>query len=155
MWEAVVPGLVGGVVVAAVAGWLAKRQKGAEIETVRLLEAYEALQESIVVISDDNDADDVFSGLSESEKLDLAARTGQVVSILDLLGSRRVLEAIRAKSDDSGTIQELDIGAVKTELRIHIRKRLGLPTWRIPSALTIHTRRSLERLRGHNGQPPE
>ena len=152
MLELIVSGVVGGVVVALVTAWLAKRQKASEIETIRLLEAYSELQEGILVIGDVKGG--VFDGLSEEEAIDVAARTGRVVAMLDLLGSREVLRAIRLRGDAEGNFRELDITATQTALRSHIRKRLGLPVRGIPRQLTIHSRSSLERLMAEAGSLP-
>ena len=144
--SAVVPGLIGGTVVAVVAAFLARRQSRSEIETAQLLEAYSLLQDAIAFTADD--VDEVsFADLNDAEKVEMADKLGRAVVILDLLGSKRILRAIRSTTETSDAyLRTFDITLVQGELRQHIRRKLGLSVSGIPNVLAVPTSAAMQRM---------
>jgi hypothetical protein len=137
--SSLVPALIGGIIVAIVSALLARRQSQSEIETAQLLEAYNLLQEAVAFVVDE-ESEVSYDDLDNAQKLEMAEKTNGAVVILDLLGSKRILRAIRSapKSSDP-LLRTLDITLVQGELREHIRRKLGLEVSGIPRVLAIPT----------------
>ncbi len=134
-----VSAIIGGVIVAIVSALLARRKMQSEIEIQQLLRAYSLLQEAVAFIGDIDDFHDRLGKMDERSRNEMIDKTGEAVIILDLLGSRDVLRAIRSSKEDlAGTeVSMFDITSVQTVLRRHIRKKLGLPTFGIPRQFAI------------------
>jgi hypothetical protein len=148
-----VSAIIGGSIVAIISAFLARKKMQSEIEIQQLLRAYSLLQEAVAFIGDMDDLHDMLEKMDEKSRFEMIDRTGEAVVILDLLGSREVLKAIRSSNKDveGKELSMFDITSVQTVLRRHIRKKLGLPTFGIPRQFAIAPARSI----GANGDSHE